>query len=152
MTDLTIKKNVPFLYLQKLWGCFCSMFGVIIHSHCTGLSDQFCSIWLTLSREWVLYTSEFILRLLSAVTSVINTSRPVPLAAMHALAITLLSPCLTDLLCFLDHELFFTHPPFTLVVYTYTPFCMSYSNSNLCVICPVSLPSYPTGHNIAAPP
>lgn len=50
VTDLTIKKNVPFLYLQKLWGCFCSMFGVIIHSHCTGLSDQFCSIWLTEQR------------------------------------------------------------------------------------------------------
>ena len=46
-------------------------------------------------------TSEFILLLLSAVTSSINTREPVPLAAIHAHAITQPPPCFTDeVVCF----------------------------------------------------
>ena len=46
-------------------------------------------------------TSEFILLLLSAVTSSINTREPVPLAAIHVHTITLPPPCFTDeVVCF----------------------------------------------------
>ena len=52
-----------------------------------------------------LSTSEFILLLLSCVTSSINASDPVPLAAMHAQAITL-STVLQMMWYALDHELY----------------------------------------------
>ncbi len=82
--------TVHFLSLQKLFGCFCSMLWVIVHLHCEAPSNEFWSIWLEyeqiiLARN----TSEFILLLLSAVTSSINTREPVPLAAIHAHAMTL---------------------------------------------------------------
>lgn len=63
-------KNSSFLYLEKLLGVFCSVLWVIIH----------------LCRE---YSSEhFILLLLSAASSQINTSSPVPLLAVHELLLS----------------------------------------------------------------
>jgi len=48
-----------------------------------------------------LHTSEFIVQLPSAVTSLLKISVPVPVAAIHAQSITTPPPCLTDeLLCF----------------------------------------------------
>ncbi len=69
-------------------------------------------------------TSEFILLLLSAVTSSINTREPVPLAAIHAHAMTLPPPCFTDeVLClgswavpFLLHTLLFPSLWFKLIL------------------------------------
>ncbi len=56
-------------------------------------SEAFGWIWAdNIARN----TSEFILLLLSAVTSSINTREPVPLAATHAHAMTLPPPCFTD--------------------------------------------------------
>ncbi len=56
-------------------------------------SEAFGWIWAdNIARN----TSEFILLLLSAVTSSINTREPVPLAAIHAHAMTLPPPCFTD--------------------------------------------------------
>ncbi len=88
--------NSPLLSLQKLFGCFCSMLGSL--SICTVKrrpmsSEAFGWIWAdNIARN----TSEFILLLLSAVTSSINTREPVPLAAIHAHAMTLPPPCFTD--------------------------------------------------------
>ncbi len=61
-------------------------------------SEAFGWIWAdNIARN----TSEFILLLLSAVTSSINTREPVPLAAIHAHAMTLPPPCFTDeVVCF----------------------------------------------------
>ncbi len=54
-------------------------------------SEAFGWIWAdNIARN----TSEFILLLLSAVTSSINTREPVPLAAIHAHAMTLPPPCI----------------------------------------------------------
>ena len=56
-------------------------------------SEAFGWIWAdNIARS----TSEFILLLLSAITSSINTREPVPLAAIHAHAMTLPPPCFTD--------------------------------------------------------
>ena len=56
-------------------------------------SEAFGWIWAdNIARN----TSEFILLLLSAATSSINTREPVPLAAIHAHAMTLPPPCFTD--------------------------------------------------------
>ncbi len=56
-------------------------------------SEAFGWIWAdNIARN----TSEFILLLLSAVTSSINTREPVPLAGIHAHAMTLPPPCFTD--------------------------------------------------------
>ncbi len=88
--------NSPLLSLQKLFGCFCSMLGSL--SICTvkrrpKSSEAFGWIWAdNIARN----TSEFILLLLSAVTSSINTREPVTLAAIHAHAMTLPPPCFTD--------------------------------------------------------
>ncbi len=80
--------NSPLLSLQKLFGCFCSMLWVIVHLHCEApsmSSEAFGWIWAdNIARN----TSEFILLLLSVVTSSINTREPVPLAAIHAHATT----------------------------------------------------------------
>ena len=61
-------------------------------------SEAFSWIWAdNIARN----TSEFILLLLSAVTSSINTREPVPLTAIHAHAMTLPPPCCTDeVVCF----------------------------------------------------
>ena len=82
-------KTITFLCLEKLVGCFHSMFCVINHLCCEALSHQFCSVCLIPSR----YGSEFFLLFLSAVASLMNTSDPVPLAAEHAHVITLPPPC-----------------------------------------------------------
>ncbi len=56
-------------------------------------SEAFGWIWAdNIARN----TSEFILLHLSAVTSSINTREPIPLAAIHAHAMTLPPPCFTD--------------------------------------------------------
>lgn len=39
-------KNIPFLWFEKLLGCFCSMMWVITNFHYKMLSDRFCKIWL----------------------------------------------------------------------------------------------------------
>ncbi len=88
--------NSPLISLQKLFGCFCSMLWVIVHLHCEAPSNEFWSIWLIWADNIARNTSEFILLLLSAVTSSINTREPVPLAAIHAHAMTLPPPCFTD--------------------------------------------------------
>ena len=61
-------------------------------------SEAFGWIWAdNIARN----TSEFILLLLSAVTSSIITREPVPLATIHAHTMTLRPPCLTDeVVCF----------------------------------------------------
>ena len=51
-----------------------------------------------------LYTSEFILLLLSAVTASITTRDPVPLASIHVHSIALPPTCLTDNAVALDHD------------------------------------------------
>ncbi len=56
-------KNIALFYLQKLLGCFCCMFWVIVHLYYEAPSNQICCIW-------------------SSVTSSLNTSDPVPLEAM----------------------------------------------------------------------
>ncbi len=80
--------NSPLLSLQKLFGCFCSMLWVIVHLHCEAPSNEFWSICWIWADNIARNTSEFILLLLSAVTSSINTREPVPLAAIHAHATT----------------------------------------------------------------
>lgn len=42
-TFYALFKNISFLCFKGLWGCFCSMFWVIIHLWTWGLSYQFCS-------------------------------------------------------------------------------------------------------------
>lgn len=68
--DWLLLKNIPFHCLEKLLGCFRSIFWVIVHLYCEALS------YAAFDWNWVcsvaLYTSEFILPLLSAVTSSIN--------------------------------------------------------------------------------
>lgn len=76
----------------------------------------FCSVLLVISyllsepaeseQSMALYTSEFMLPLLSAGTTSINTSFPVPLAALHAHTITLPPTCLRDNVYASDHERF----------------------------------------------
>ncbi len=88
--------NSPLLSLQNSLVAFAVCFGSL--SICTVKrrpmsSEAFGWIWAdNIARN----TSEFILLLLSAVTSSINTREPVPLAAIHAHAMTLPPPCFTD--------------------------------------------------------
>ncbi len=88
--------NSPLLSLQNSLVAFAVCFGSL--SICTVKrrpmsSEAFGWIWAdNIARN----TSEFILLLLSAVTSSINTREPVPLAAIHAHAMTLPPPCYTD--------------------------------------------------------
>ncbi len=72
--------------------CFGSL-SICTVKHRPMSSEAFGWIWAdNIARN----TSEFILLLLSAVTSSINTREPVPLAAIHAHAMTLPPPCFTD--------------------------------------------------------
>lgn len=94
-------KNTPFLCFEKLLSSFRSMWWVIIHLQYEALSNIFFSIWMNLGIEYSPYTSELILIILSGVRLSINTSDAVLLAAIHAHAITLPSPCLMhDVSCF----------------------------------------------------
>ena len=74
--------------------CFPNMFGVIIHLHCERPPQPFCRIWLNVSQWLDWYPSEFILLYLSAVTSSLNSSEPVLLAAIHTPATTQPPLCL----------------------------------------------------------
>lgn len=95
--------NISFLYFKELLSCFCSMFWALIFLNCEALSYQFCNIWLNLSSIKAICMSEFILLLLSAVTSSVNTR---DLAPMTANAVMLPPQCLTDDVYAPDHELF----------------------------------------------
>ena len=84
-------------YLVTFAVCFGSL--SICTVKCRPMSSEaFGWIWAyNIARN----TSEFILLLLSAVTSSINTREPVPLAAIHAHAMTLPPLCFTDeVVCF----------------------------------------------------
>ncbi len=98
-------QNISLFYLQKLLGCFCCMFWVIVHLYYEVPPNQLCCIWLNLADSISLYTSEFFWLHLSSVTSSLNKSNPVPLEAMHANAITL-HHVSRMMLYALDHELF----------------------------------------------
>jgi len=105
-------KNIPLLRFNKLLGCFGCMFWVIVHLYYETLYYEnpinltaFSWIW---ADSMSLNTSEFIRLLLSCVTSLINTSVPVPLAAMHAQASHFLCCVLQMSWYALDHELFHT--------------------------------------------
>ncbi len=91
-------RNTPPFYFQKLLGCFCWMFWLIVHLYYEAPSNQLCCICLNLVREYI----PIHFRIYPA----INTSNPVPLEAMHAHAITLLHRVSQMMLCALDHELF----------------------------------------------
>ena len=87
-------------------------------------------------------TSEFILLLLSAVTSSVNTREPVPLAAIHAHAMTLPPPCFTDeVVCFgwwavpfLLHTLLFPSLWYKLILVS-SVHRMFFQNCNGCFRC-----------------
>lgn len=87
----------PHLSLEILLGCFCSLHYGIIHLHCEAQSNQFCSIWLNLTREYSpVHPAASISR---------HTINKQPdtglLAAIHAHAISLPPPHLTvDVVCF----------------------------------------------------
>ncbi len=88
-------QNIPLFYLQKLLGCFCCMFWLIVHSYYEAPCNQLAFGWIW-ADSISLYTSEFIRLLLSSVTSSLNTSNPVPLEAMHTAP-----PCFTNyVVCF----------------------------------------------------
>ncbi len=63
-------QNIPLFYLQKLLGCFCCMFWVIVHLYYEAPSNQ---LWIW-AESISLYTSEFIRLLLSSVMSSLNNS------------------------------------------------------------------------------
>ncbi len=46
-------QNIPHFYHQKLLGCFCCMIWVIVHLYYEVLSNQLCSIWLNLGRQYI---------------------------------------------------------------------------------------------------
>ncbi len=98
-------QNIPLFYLQKLLGCFCCMFWVIVHLYYEVPPNQFCSIWLNLGRGYIpiLQNSS---GCFCPVTSSLNTSNLVPMEAMHAHAITLLHHVSQMMLYALDHKLF----------------------------------------------
>lgn len=77
-------KITPFLCLEKLLCCFSNMLWDIIHLLCEALS---CISFAAFGWIW----ADSI-----AVASSINMSEPVPLAAIHAHAMTLPAPYLTD--------------------------------------------------------
>lgn len=88
--------DLAFLSYFSFISCFLKLF--VLEPFCRSL--PFCRIWQS-EQSIAVYTSEFILLLLSAVTSSINISEEVPLAAIHAHAVTLPPPCLTDdMVCF----------------------------------------------------
>ena len=84
-------------YLVAFAVCFGSL-SIYTVKRCPVSSEAFDWIWADNIAQ---NTSEFILLLLSAVTSSINTREPVPLAAIHAHAMTLPPPCFADeVVCF----------------------------------------------------
>ncbi len=46
-------QNISLFYLQKLLGCFCCMFWVIVHLYYEAPHNQLCSIWLNLDRKYI---------------------------------------------------------------------------------------------------
>lgn len=91
-------KNIQFLCFKKLLGYSCSMLWVIIHVHYEHCPTSFTvCVWIW-AESIVQYTSEFVLLLLSAVTSSINTNGQIPLAAIKCQKT---EPCLIDnVVCF----------------------------------------------------
>ncbi len=87
--DLAIAKYYTF-YLQKLLGCFCCMFWIIVHE---APPNQLCSIWLNLGREYI--SIHFRILPAASVTSSLNTSNPVPLEAIQFMHHTA-PPCFTE--------------------------------------------------------
>lgn len=75
---LCYRRTSQFLCLENLLDSFCIIYWVIILLHCEAALGW---IWAAII---ALYTSQFILLLLTAVTSPTNTSEPVPLAAIRA--------------------------------------------------------------------
>lgn len=84
-------------------GCLCSMLWVIIpFSHSEVLSNQFCNIWLNLSRDY-----SYVYFRIHALTYIYiyistNISDSFPLAAKQSHAITLPPPCLANIVVWLD--------------------------------------------------
>lgn len=97
-------KNIKFLRLEKLYGCFCSTLTVIIYLDSELLSDLFCTIWLNLSR--IHYATPISSHQQYQASSSVNTSDPVPLPVIHTYPSILLPPCLTDDMYASDLELF----------------------------------------------
>lgn len=106
-----VLKDIPFFCPEKLFGWFWSMRWVVIYLHCELLFDQFFNIWLNLS------ISELIVLFLSAVASSVNTCDVVPLAAIHALAITF--PPLQMIWYASDHKVFFCFSHLRFIFYLY---------------------------------
>lgn len=96
-------KNIEFVWLEKPFGCFCSLFWTVIHLHCDVLSDQFAAFSWIITKGIALYCTKSIL--LSAV--IINSSGPVPLVFIEAHTITLLSYVSHMLQYVSNDELFF---------------------------------------------
>ncbi len=94
----------PFFNLQKLLGCFCCMFWVIVHLYYEAPPNKLSSIWPNLGREYI--HIHFRNHPAASVLSLMKTSNPVPLDAMHAHVITLLVSQM--MLYALDHELYHT--------------------------------------------
>ncbi len=46
-------QNISLFYLQKLLGCFCCMFCVMVHLYYEALPNQLSCIWLNLGREYI---------------------------------------------------------------------------------------------------
>ncbi len=91
-------KIFHFFNLQKLLGCFCCMFWVIVHLYYDAPSNQLCAFDWIWAESIYLYTSEFIRLLLSSVTPSLNTSATGSHAwSCHHTA----PPCFTDdVVCF----------------------------------------------------
>ncbi len=86
------------IHLQKLLDCFCCMFWVIVHLYYEAPSNQLCSIWLNLGREYI--SIHFRIHPSASVSSSLNTSNPEPLEAMQFMHHTA-PPCFTDdVVCF----------------------------------------------------
>lgn len=86
------QKNIQFLCFLVL-GCFCTMLWVIVHLYSEALFDQFC-IWLNLIREYS--HGHFTIHPTASNISHIHNKHQWHSSTMHAHAITLSLPCLTD--------------------------------------------------------
>lgn len=82
-------RNISCLCFRKLLDSFPSADKTVHWKHRL-ISSK--ALWLNLSREYSLYASQYILLLLSALTSSIKTNDPVIPASTHAHATTLSSP------------------------------------------------------------
>lgn len=85
MTDLTIEEYLFSLPRETLALLLLS-FWLVIHLHCEMLPDQFCRIWLNLSRVYIPVHS---------ISSHIISNQFIS-TVPHARAITLPPPCLID--------------------------------------------------------